>query len=158
MAVKAIQPPNPLEKAKNGDGPVLIDPEVLDRAEKAVEKLTEDYSVWAREDIDGLRLALSQIRTEPKNTGATIAEIYRRALDLKGQGGGFGYDLITSVGDLLTRFMEARETVSERDCQIIEAHIDAMQAVINQDIKGSGGRIGKQIVAGLRELVIDPAA
>lgn len=153
--VETITPPNPLEKAKTGDGPVKIDPNVLRQAEQAVEELQDDYTTWAQKDIDGLREAVASAQHDPEALGTAIAEIYKRALDLKGQGGGFGYDLITSIGDLLTKFMEAREKISDRDFDIICAHIDAMQVVVREDIKGDGGKIGLQIVDGLSELVLD---
>lgn len=154
QAAQTITPPNPLDKAKSGSGPVKIDPNVLRQAEQAVDNLQSDYPAWAQKDIDGLREAIASARTDPETLPQAIAEIYKCSLDLKGQGGGFGYDLITSIGDLLTKFMEARETVSHRDFEIICAHVDAMQAVIRQDIKGDGGKIGNQIVDGLSELVL----
>jgi hypothetical protein len=49
--------------------------------------------------------------------------------------------------------MEARDAVSNRDFAVICAHIDAMQAVVREDIKGDGGKIGMQIVDGLGQLV-----
>lgn len=152
-AAETITPPNPLEKAKTGDGPVKIDPNVLRQAEQAVEELQDDYAGWAQKDIDGLREALVRAQIDPEALDQAISDIYRRALDLKGQGGGFGYNLITSIGDLLTKFMEARSTVSNRDFAIIGAHIDAMQAVVREDIKGDGGKIGMEIVDGLSQLV-----
>ena len=101
-----------MEKAKNGDGPVSIDPSVLQRAEEVVDKLSEDYSSFAQ------------------------ADIYTRALDLKGQGGGFGYDLITAIGDLLTKILEGKEDLSPRGFGILNAHVDAMQAVLRAEMKG----------------------
>lgn len=153
-AAQTITPPNPLDKAKSGSGPVKIDPNVLRQAEQAVDDLQGDYPTWAQKDIDGLRDAVTAARSDPEALPQAISDIYKCALDLKGQGGGFGYDLITSIGDLLTKFMEAREKVSSRDFDIICAHVDAMQAVIRQDIKGDGGKIGNQIVDGLSELVL----
>ena len=50
--------------------------------------------------------------------------------------------------------MEEREKVSNRDFEIICAHVDAMHAVIRQDIKGNGGKIGTQIVEELSQLVV----
>lgn len=146
-------PPNPLRKARNGPGPVRIDPEALERAEKAVESLNEEYADWAQQDIGALRGAIAAARRNPNDLRGAIGEIYTRALDLKGQGGGFGYDLITSVGDLLTKFMEGRTAISPRDFEIIQAHADAMHAVIRDGIKGDGGEVGVEIVAGLRKLV-----
>ena len=122
--------------------------------EQAVDDLQGDYPAWAQTDNDGLREAINCARSDPKTLPQAISDIYKCALDLKGQGGGFEYDLITSTGDLLTKFMEERETVSSHDFEIIYAHVDAMQAVIRQDIKGDGGKVGNQIVDGLSELVL----
>lgn len=154
MTVETFTPPNPLAKARNGTGPVSIDPDILQRAEAAVETLQSDYAGWAQQDIDGLRGAVAIARSDPAKADAAIADIYKRALDMKGQGGGFGYDLITAAGGLLTTFMEGRTQFSERDFLIVDAHIDALQAVVRSDIKGDGGEVGVQIVAGLRELVL----
>ncbi len=151
---ETITPPNPLAKAKSGDGPVTIDPAVLRKAEQVVDDLQGDYSAWAQTDIDALRDAVLAAKGDPKALRQSISEIYTHALDLKGQGAGFGYDLITSIGDLLTKFMEDRNNVSSRDFEIICAHIDAIQAVIREDIKGDGGKVGVGIVDGLSELVL----
>ena len=67
---------------------------------------------------------------------AAIKDIYTRALDLKGQGGGFGYDLITAIGDLLTKFLEGKEDLSPRGFDVLNAHVDAMQAVLRAEMKG----------------------
>ena len=118
-----------------------------------MDRLQGDYAAWAQQDIDGLRTALEEARNNPDDQGAAIAALYTHALELKGQGGGFGYDLITAVGDLLNKFMEGRESVEGKDFEIIAAHIDAMQAVIRDRIKGNGGKVGMKIVEGLHLLV-----
>ena len=150
---QTLTPPNPLEKAKTGDGPVGIDPKVLKRAEEVVEKLGDNYSEFAQTDIDEIRIAIERARATPEDRPAAIADIYTRALDLKGQGGGFGYTMITSIGDLLTKFLEGKENLTSREFEIVNAHVDAMQAVVREDIKGGGDQIGIQIVDGLSQLV-----
>lgn len=155
--VETITPPNPLFKALNGSGPVKIDPRVLQAAEAAVTGLEEDYRDWAQQDIDALRSLADEVRAAPDDAQAKLKEIYRHALDMKGQGGGFGYDLITAIGDLLTKFIDGKTGLSARDHEIVAAHIDAMQAVIRGDIKGNGGKVGSEIVAGLRSIVLKPS-
>jgi hypothetical protein len=154
QTAQTITLPNPLGKAKSGNSLVKTDPDVLRQAEQAVDDLQGDYPAWAQKDIDGLREAINCARSDPKTLPQAISDIYKCALDLKGQGGGFGCDLITSTGDLLTKFMEEREMVSSRHFEIICAHVDTMQTVIRQDIKGGGGKIGNQIVDELSELVL----
>lgn len=150
---ETLNPPNPLDKAKNGDGPVSIDPNVLKRAEESVEKLSEDYSSFAQADVDGIKAAIARAEANPEERQGAIADIYTRALDLKGQGGGFGYNMITSIGDLLTKFLEGKEDLAPREFEIVHAHVDAMQAVLREEMKGGGDKIGIQIVDGLTQLV-----
>lgn len=151
---ETINPPNPLDKAKSGDGPVSIDPSVLKRAEESVEKLSEDYSSFAQADVDGIKSAIARAEEKPEERLEAIADIYTRALDLKGQGGGFGYNLITSIGDLLTKFLEGKKDLTPREFDIVHAHVDAMQAVLRAEMKGGGDKIGVQIVDGLSQLVL----
>ncbi|RPG00574.1 MAG: hypothetical protein CBC23_005590 [Rhodospirillaceae bacterium TMED63] len=125
-----------MEKAKNGDGPVSIDPSVLQRAEEVVDKLSEDYSSFAQADVDGIKAAIARAEADQEARPAAIADIYTRALDPKGQGGGFGYDLITAIGDLLTKILEGKEDLSPRGFGILNAHVDAMQAVLRAEMKG----------------------
>jgi hypothetical protein len=156
--VETFNPPNPLYKALNGTGPVKIDPRVLEAAEAAVTGLESDYRDWAQQDIDALRSLVETVRAAPGEAEAMLKEIYRHALDMKGQGGGFGYDLITAIGDLLTKFIDGKIALAPRDHEIVNAHIDAMQAVIRGDIKGNGGKVGNEIVTGLRAIVLKPSA
>jgi hypothetical protein len=153
-AAQTITPPNPLAKAIPGGGPAKIDPNVLRQAEQAGGGFAGRLPKLGPEGYRQPPCAVDDAQKDPGVLPQAIAEIYKCALDLKGQGGGFGYDLITSIGDLLTKFMEEREAVSTRDFEIICAHVDAMQAVIRQDIKGDGDKIGNQIVDGLSELVL----
>ncbi|MEX2453893.1 MAG: hypothetical protein WD470_04270 [Rhodospirillaceae bacterium] len=151
--METIVPPDRLSRLRRGTGPIRIDPAALRAAEAAVAQLEEGYSVWAQEDIDALRELAEAARGSSRRTAPAIAGIYRHALDMKGLAGGFGYDLLTSVAELLVRFMEGRHAVSPRDCDIVCAHIDAMQAILREDIRGDGREIGRELLSGLEMLV-----
>jgi hypothetical protein len=73
-------------------------------------------------------------------------------MELKGQGGSFGYDLISQVGESLKIFTENCSEANPRDVEIIAAHVDAMRMVMVDDIKGDGGEVGRAIVDGLYKL------
>lgn len=154
MEAETFKPPNSLAKARNGNGPVTMDQNVLKRAEHAVEALREEYSGWAQKDVDALRLAVDAARADPDNAATPIADIYKHALDMKGQGGGFGYAIITDIGELLTKFMVRKTRLSPRDFRIVDAHVDAIQVVVRDKIKGDGGPVGIKIVDGLRRIVL----
>ncbi|MEL0114541.1 MAG: hypothetical protein VW835_22655 [Rickettsiales bacterium] len=131
----------------------MLDPQVFARAEQAVEPFSDDFATWAQEDIVKLRKAVERDQAGDLAPDDTIAAIYKGALELKGQGGAFGYDFVTAIGDLLNRCVEDWTTIFAPDFQIIEAHIDALQAVIRDEIKGSKDKVGANIVKGLHVFV-----
>jgi hypothetical protein len=80
--------------------------------------------------------------------------VFQIAHDIKGQGGSFNYDLMTIIGDMLCRYIEGLKGKSSQLANdVIELHINALHAVISQELKGNGGPVGNQLLSGL-ELVI----
>ena len=150
--VQIIKPPNTLMKAKSGRGRVTPDAHAIERAEAAIETIGDDFANWAQSDLDELDKALAAARMNPDRQEDYITEIFRRAMELKGQGGSFGYDLISRVGDSLKQFTDTRSDANARDVEIIAAHVDAMRRVLVDDIKGDGGEVGRAIVDGLYKL------
>ena len=150
--VEIIKPLNTLMKAKTGRGQVTPDTQAVERAEAAINTIGDDFANWAQNDLDELDKALSAARANPDQQEDYIKEIFRRAMELKGQGGSFGYDLISRIGDSLKRFTDSRSDANPRDVEIIAAHVDAMRRVMVVDIKGDGGDVGRAIVDGLYKL------
>ena len=130
--VEMINPPNGLAKAKVGSGKGEPDFAAIERAEAAIEKAGEDYDRWALEDLNAMETALAEVRSNPEGCQAQIREIFKRALDMKGQGGSFGYQLITLIGNSLKSFTESMDAIGKREIDIIAAHIGAMKTVIAQ--------------------------
>ena len=150
--VQIIKPPDTLTKAKTGSGRVKPDGKAIQRAEAAIKKIGEDFPKWAQDDLEEMDKALAAARTDPDQQEEYFMRIFRRAMELKGQGGSFGYDLISQVGDSLKKFTESRSEASPRDVEIIAAHVNAMRIVMVEDIKGDGGAVGQAIVDGLYKL------
>lgn len=150
--VQIIKPPNTLLKAKTGRGQVKPDPKAIRRAEAAIEKVGKDFPKWAQGDLDEMDKALAVARKNPEQQEDYIMRIFRTSMDLKGQGGSFGYTLISEIGDSLKKFTESRKEASPRDVEIIAAHVNAMRVVMVENIKGDGGETGRAIVNGLHKL------
>lgn len=135
-----------------GDGPAL-DPGLLDKAEKAVERFGAGYADWAMKDLERLQATAAALAGEPGRHGELVVAIYRMAFEMKGHGGSFGYDLITNIGKSLETFTENGCSPGARTNDIVAAHVEAMRAVLVRQIKGDGGAVGQAILAGLREIV-----
>ncbi len=152
-----IQPPNNLKSKVSTGGPGAVDLDAIARAEQAIANLAGDYVNWAKEDLAKLDAAYAELKaSDGTDNKAQLDLIFHIAHDMKGQGGSFGYDLMTAIGDKLCRLVEKIEKASAREIDMVRVYTDAMRVVINHELKGDGGAEGKQLLMGL-ELVIKKA-
>lgn len=81
-------------------------------------------------------------------------EINHIAHDMKGQGGTFGYPLITSFADSLYGFTIKRPgEISDNQIELVKSHLDAMRAVIKGRVSGDGGEIGQKLTESLSDAI-----
>lgn len=148
-----IDPPNTLKSKVGIGGPGAVDPDTLARAEKVIADLADNYLEWAHEDMAKLQGALGELVSEGGDQKEKIAKVFQISHDMKGQGGSFGYDLITTIGNGLCRYLEHREEVGVAEIEAIKLHVGSMQVVLAKGIKGEGGEIGVQLLNGLEQVI-----
>ncbi len=128
-------------------------PDAVRRAEAAVAALAENYAVWVREDLAAARKALQKAReTAPDNADA-LKEIFGVCHNIKGQGGSFGYELMTMIGGSVCEITREAGNASEYMLKVVEAHIAALEFVVEKGIKGDGGEAGRGLLDKLRVYV-----
>lgn len=149
--------PNSLKDKTGGAGAGNEIPElpagVLEQAEESLERAVLDFTDWATEYLKNLsKLCDDAMQNESKRV-LQFSEINGLAHELRGQGGTFGYPLISIFGKSL--FDSTREgcPLTENQVEIVKAHIDAMRAVIREKISGDGGDVGKEIVESLQQAI-----
>lgn len=148
-----IQPPDTL-KSKVSYGPGGVDLEALERAEAVIAGLQDNYVDWVQDDLRRLQALYQQTVGDPAERKERIDAMFRIAHDIKGQGGSFGYDLMTRIGNQLCRLMEGRDDLAPAEFEVVRLHIDAMRLIIGERMQGDGGRVGENLVRGL-EAVLD---
>ncbi len=127
-------------------------PDAIRKAEEAVAALAHNFTEWMRADLDSALAALASAKdAQPDNT-THVREIFGVCHNMKGQGGSFGYELITQVGDSLCHYLHDAGSASPRMLKVIEAHLTAIKFILDRDIQGDGGPVGKQLLAKLRSL------
>jgi len=153
--VRVINPPPTLNAKVSIGGPGAVDKDALARAEKVIADLSGDYIVWVQEDLKKLQLAIDSliVDSDEKSKNSALESIFATSHDIKGQGGSFGYDLMTAIGHDLCRFIETLESVRESDKFIIQLHVDTMKRVIGDGMKGDGGAEGEAVLKGLAALI-----
>ena len=76
-------------------------PDAVRDAEAAVAALADSFLEWITEDIDNAKKALADAQDKPGDNQPLIRAIFEVVHNVKGQGGSFGYDLLTKIGGWL---------------------------------------------------------
>jgi len=128
----------------------------LQRAEAAVADLAKDYASWALRDLAKARTALASAVADEEKRGPQVEAVFRVAHDLKGQGGSFGFPLVTKIGHSLCALTRDRlREYQARHLELAKAHLDALELVLTKGIKGEGGKVGAELVAKLESRVAE---
>lgn len=141
---------------KTADGrPMMptIDAEALAKAEQLFQEMAEDYPDWVQGLINELADLHRRCVDTPQERRGIFEKIAAIAHDMKGQGGTFGYPLITQFADSLYDVASLRGNYTDNVVEIIKAHIDSMRAVIRERVSGDGGEIGAQLADSLKSTI-----
>tara|TARA_R110002110_G_scaffold90632_12_gene235600 strand:+ start:1836 stop:2339 length:504 start_codon:yes stop_codon:yes gene_type:complete len=149
-----ITPPNTLKlKVQVAPGEKGIDLAALERAESVISDMQGSYLEWVQNDLKNLEAAISTAMADSGPLEPHFEKIFSISHDIKGQGGSFGYQMMTNIGNQLCRFIEAMGAPTKADLHIVRLHFDAMKLVIAKRMEGDGGKTGEELVAGLQAVV-----
>lgn len=132
---------------------IEFDDDLMSAAEEALNEMAEDYPDWVMSVIDELFETHRRCVDDEVNRKGYFERINSVAHDMKGQGGTFGYQLITNFAEGLYNFTAKGSGLSDSHVEIIKAHIDAMRVVIRERVEGDGGEIGSELTKGLQQSV-----
>lgn len=130
---QVTRPPNML-RAKVGGGFSGINAEAIARAEEALKAMSGQFGQWLQDEIAKLDAAQNAIRTEGYNA-ATAEALYFRAHDLKGLGATYQYPLVTRLAGSLCKLMDEPGKRMDAPMVLVDAHIDAIRAVVRDQIQ-----------------------
>lgn len=134
-------------------GTVAIDAEAVARAEKVIAAMADEYVDWATKDLVHMEALLDHLSAaEAADAHARVQELFEIAHNVKGQGGSFGYPLITEIGNLLCRYCERVEQVTEEDVRLLRHCLDSMRMILTEKLTGDGGPKGTALRAGLHNV------
>lgn len=150
--LEIINPPNTLKSKVREGGPGAVDLATLERAERVIEQMADSYLEWVQEDLVRMDAAYKALAAATGDRKAEADQVFQIAHDIKGQGGSFGYDLMTLIANELCRLIERQESFGSAEVQAVKVHADAMKLVIQNRMKGDGGANGQALVAGIRQV------
>ena len=137
----------------NITGPADIPVGLLEEAEQQLQRASLDFSTWALEYLSRLSDFCTDALKQPVGRTSHFQNINLLALELRGQGGTFGYPLISTFGKMLYDTTLDGCPEDDNAVEIVKAHIDAMRAVLREKISGDGGAVGRELAKSLTEAV-----
>lgn len=121
-----------------------IDPEAVTRAESIVASMGEEYLEWLRADLDELDKTL----TEARGSVRAVDQLRRKAHDIRGQGGSFGFPLISQVADALYKVMVSQNDILSAEGEgLTRGLFGALSLVVERQARGEGDAETREAVA-----------
>ncbi len=147
-----ITPPSNLKDKIATGGANAVDTDALARAEEVIANMADSYLDWVEEDLNKIQGAYDRLVAGEGDRTRDLEKVFAIAHDMKGQGGSFGFDLVTAVGNHLCRLLERIDDTTKPQTQneAIRIHIDAMKLVISNRMRGDGGAQGSAILSGIQ--------
>jgi len=140
---QVIRPPNPL-RAKVGGGFGGIDASAIARAEEALKAMSAQFGQWLNDEVAKLDKAQADIRNRGY-TPETAEALYFRAHDLKGLGTTYEYPLVTRIAASLCRMLDDADKRMQAPLAVVDAHIDAIKAVVRDKIQTDDHPVGRDL-------------
>jgi HPt (histidine-containing phosphotransfer) domain-containing protein len=75
--------------------------------------------------------------------------LFRAAHDIKGQAPLFGYGLVAAVATHLAELTRGRNTFDPALRGCVQAHVEALETLVANEIKGGGGDLGRALLTEL---------
>ncbi len=147
---EVITPPSDLKEHAHympGEG---LDEDALERAAQALSSLEGEFTTWMQSEADCLVASRKQI----EDGGLTVEKLerlYRAAHDIRGQGATFGFPLAGDIADNLCNYVDAVAAPLDVSLEFIDAHIDAISAVLREDVRDRADPTARAVLWGLNE-------
>ena len=132
-SAQVIRPPNTL-RLKVGGGFGGIDADAIAKAEAALQAMSSQFGQWLQDELAKLDAAQAAVRAQGLNA-ETAEGLYFRAHDLKGLGATYQYPLVTRIAGSLCKLLDDPARRAEAPLVLLDAHIDAIKAVVRDEIK-----------------------
>lgn len=145
-----IRPPNPLRAKLGGFGG--IDSDAVARAEAALKAMSAQFEQWLQDEVTKISAAQTALREQGLNA-ETAEGVYLRAHDLKGLGTTYNYPLVTRIAASLCRLLDDADKRLSAPVQVLNAHIDAIRAVVRDQIQTDEHPVGRELVEALEAQV-----
>jgi len=140
------------EKVSKG-GPFAVTQARLDQIDRnIILNLGGQYLEWVAADIYQMEQALAVTRAGDRIDSPAMKQFRHHVHEMRGMGSTFEFELISGIADQLHRLIHKFEVLSEEIISVVRVHVDAINVVIVEELRGDGGPHGQEIMDGLKQV------
>ncbi len=130
----------------------LITSSVLTHAQAAIDAIGDESLTWIRNDLQELKRIIKAMMAGALEEGMVL-DMTDAALSVNSRAGTFGYSRASEVAYMLYLFCRNKlNPLNKEHLLIAQKHLDVLQVLLGNQMRGSAGTTGEQIVAELRKL------
>lgn len=150
--IEIINPPNML-KVKVGGPLPAADEAMIKRAEMALDNMKVQFNDWLAEEVEKLEALLKECKTQGLE-GSIGGMLFTTAHDLRGLGTTYEFPIISRMASSLGHLIETPEKRSKIPMALVEAHVNAIRAAVNQNIRTDQDPVGAMLASELEKQVV----
>lgn len=144
MPSSPLRPPvrNALKEKIGGSLPAF-DEAALKRAEAALASLSSEFQSWMEEEVTKVVNARNAARAAGWSD-ETLEALHGASHDAKGLGATYEYPIVTRIAASLCRLTEteAGKATARALPHLVEAHVEAMRAIVRDRVKAEDHPVG----------------
>ena len=137
-----IKPPNRLRQKVGYGG---INPMLLTRGNEYIATNKFDFEPYAKDFLITLEDSILEINAGKLSGKDAIDVLSRPVMELKGNGGMFGYNLISEIADIVLNFLENIDELNDDAYEILDVHQKTLKIIVSNQLRGDGGNVGNEL-------------
>mgnify|MGYP001085751578 CR=1 FL=1 len=147
--INYINAPNYL-KQKVGSGG--IPPKLIEDAQKVIENNEVDFTPYTQNFLDFISATIDKALKSKFRTHDHVTEMIYPVMQLKAHGGMFRQPLISEIAASALSFLENIYVLDDDALDVIKAHYNALKPILENRIRGLGGKEGQILVKELHNV------
>ncbi len=119
----------------------------------ADEELFNQYLSWTSNAIKDMKSIYDNLDHHEGSYADVASQFYDLSHNIKGMGASFNFLLMTQIGTSLCSYLQSYDDKAPLSKTVLNAHIRALEVVLDNRILGDGGEKGNALLSRLEMIV-----
>ncbi|MGB0682172.1 MAG: hypothetical protein ACPGOV_05670 [Magnetovibrionaceae bacterium] len=151
-----LRPPKSIASRVSFRPPGQVTEKLIMSAQEIINEKGKDFPDWVLADLESMNKLVTSMEAAQENEPEKLLDLARELFSLsykvRGQGGTYGFALVSEVCTYLCRMVESLESFGPREVETLRVHVDALKVVVVGGFTGDGGPQGEALIESLKEV------